>query len=133
MIVVDTNIIAYFFLNGKYTASAEDVYKKDSHWAAPFLWRSEFRNILALYVKQKIITLDDALQIMQKAEQLMKGNEYMVVSHDVLRLAGQSDCSAFDCEFVILARELALPLVTKDKKILDSFPQTAIGLEHFLD
>lgn len=33
-------------------------------------------------------------------------------------------CSAYDCEFVWLARDLRLPLVTADRKVLDAFPDT---------
>jgi len=46
MIVVDTNVIAYFWLPGEYTTFAERALNKDNEWAAPILWRSEFRNIL---------------------------------------------------------------------------------------
>ncbi len=47
MIVVDSNVLAYLYLPGEYTAAAEVLLEHDSDWAAPILWRSEFRNILA--------------------------------------------------------------------------------------
>jgi predicted nucleic acid-binding protein len=49
----------------------------------------------------------------------------MVNSLDVLRLVQQSKCSAYDCEFVALARSLNVPLITMDKQILKDFPTTA--------
>ena len=47
MIVVDSNVLASLYLPGEYTAAAEVLLEHDSDWAAPILWRSEFRNILA--------------------------------------------------------------------------------------
>ena len=56
MIVVDSNVIAYLYLPGEYTSAAEALIERDSDWAAPLLWRSEFRNILAGYLRRKAIT-----------------------------------------------------------------------------
>jgi len=44
----------------------------------------------------------------------------------VLDLASASGCSAYDCEYVALARHLDVKLITTDKQILQSFPETAI-------
>jgi predicted nucleic acid-binding protein len=62
----------------------------------------------------------------------MEGGEYSVSSLDVLRLAAQVRCSAYDCEFVALARDLNIPLVTTDKQILSDFPETAVSLDEFV-
>jgi len=53
MIVADTNIITYLLLPTTYTSSVDSLYKIDPDWAAPLLWKSEFRNVLALYLKKK--------------------------------------------------------------------------------
>ena len=50
----------------------------------------------------------------------------------VLSLSHSSGCSAYDCEFVNLAKDLDVPLVTQDKKILHNFPETAISMSQFL-
>ena len=131
MIVVDTNVIAYLLLPGDRTSQARAALRQDSEWVAPLLWRSEFRNILALYLRQKHLSLDDALQFMREAEMLMQGGEYTVASSGVLGLAASSQCSAYDCEFVALAQELGVPLVTSDRRMLAKFPATAISLNRF--
>ncbi len=132
MIVVDTNVIGYLYLTGDHAAHAERAFVKDSLWAAPLLWRSELRNVLALYVRKKYLGLPDAQQIMEEALGLMRGREYEVASHQVLGLAAASACSAYDCEFVALARDLDVRLVTVDKQILHQFPDVAISLEKFV-
>ncbi len=131
MIVVDTNVIAYLLLGGDKTPAARAVYQQDANWAAPLLWRSEFRGVLAIYLRQGILTLDAALAFMTEAEALMQGAEYQVDSTRVVRLLHESRCSAYDCEFVALAQHLNVPLVTSDAQILNAFPETARSIESY--
>jgi hypothetical protein len=42
-----------------------------------------------------------------------------------------SGCTGYDCEFVVLARDLDIKLVTLDRQILKCFPGTAIALSEF--
>lgn len=131
MIVVDTNVIAYLFLQGEQTKLARSVYMRDSEWSAPLLWRSEFRNILALYIRKKILNYETALMMIQEAELLMESREFHVSSFDVISLVSASGCSAYDCEFVALAEELKTVLVTSDKQLLKKFPGRAVSLKKF--
>ena len=126
MIVVDTNTIAYLYLPSDHAEAIARVLVKDAHWIAPMLWRSEFRNILAVYMNRDFLTLSEALDIQQRAEYLLDGNEYAVDSHSVLRLAQESTCSAYDCEFVCLAQSTHSKLVTADKNPLRAFPDLAV-------
>jgi predicted nucleic acid-binding protein len=131
MIVVDTNILAYLYLQGEHTKQTEKALIKDPEWVAPVLWRSEFRNVLAYYTRSKILKLDESLRIMNEAEILMSGGEYDISSIEVLSLAELSGCSAYDCEFIALATDLKVPLVTSDSKILKAFKGTAMSLQEF--
>lgn len=131
MIVADTNIIAYLFIAGEHTPQVKKVLRKDSEWIAPLLWRSELRSVLTLYLRKGLILIPDALQLMEEAETLMRDGEYEVTSTQVLNLVAGSRCSAYDCEFVALAQELGVPLVTSDSRILSEFPSTAISPEDF--
>ncbi len=132
MIITDTNVISYLLLPTPYSDSVDELYKTDSDWAAPLLWKSEFRNILALYLRKRIITLDKAIQLQDTAESLMILNEFDVSSSQTLSLVNESNCSAYDCEFVALAHHLNTRLVTQDKKILREFPATATSVSDFL-
>ena len=131
MIVVDTNVIGYLFLSSNQSLSAERALQKDIEWAAPVLWRSEFRNVLALYMRKNIIDLEQAQIIMNIALKLLKDREYQVPSSEVLRLASESKCSAYDCEFIAVANDLKVPLVTVDKQLLREFPSVAVSLSAF--
>lgn len=133
MIVVDTNIIAYLWIPGVYTIQVEQVLDKDADWVALLLWRSEFRNVLAGYIRHYLLTFEVAIQIANEVEAQMQDKEYPVSSTQVLKLVEKSACSAYDCEFVTVAQELDIPLVTTDKKILAEFPTIAIDIAQFLD
>jgi len=133
MIVVDTNIISYVYLASPYAQQAEQALCKDAHWVAPYLWRSEFRNVLAQYLRHNRLSLTDAQQIMDAALHLMQGREYNIASTHILKLVAQSPCSAYDCEFVALAQDLNAPLVTLDKQIIRQFPEIALSLETFTE
>jgi len=58
VIVADTNLIAYLVIHSEFTSLAERVLALDGEWAAPLLWRSEFRNLLARYLRRGDISFD---------------------------------------------------------------------------
>ena len=128
MIVVDTNIIAYLLIPGPWTEAAEDLLQADPVWAAPPLWRSEFRNILAGYLRRGTLSFQQTLALQSTAESLLAGHETSVDSRAVLELVRGSDCTAYDCEFVALARQSGSVLYTLDTKLLAAFPDMAKAL-----
>ena len=132
MIVVDTNLIGYLFLASDHSDLAENVLQRDTEWAAPLLWRSELRNVLATQVRTGRLALGDAQAIIAQAEELLRGLEFSVTSREVLRLAAASGCTAYDCEFIALANDLGVPLVTVDRQLLAQFPKTAITMDNFV-
>ena len=131
MIVVDSNTIIYLHVYSEKTELAVRTLQKDPHWVAPPLWESEFRNVLAGYIRRHILKLDDTKRIMKSALQTMEGREILPPSDLVLDLVAASDCSAYDCEYVALAKRLEVKLVTSDHKILRNFPETAIDIGAF--
>jgi len=125
LIVVDTNLLAYLLLPGAKTSLAEALLLDHPQWAAPPLWRSEWRNVLATYLRRDLLNLPAALALMEKAEAILSAHEQSVSSEQVLALASSSRCSAYDCEFVAAAQQLGVPLVTEDRMILSAFPVEA--------
>lgn len=126
MIVIDTNILAHFWLPSDHTELCEQLFQWDPEWVAPLLWKSEFRNVVILYMRKKLIGLPEAIQLTEKAENQMKNREFHVNSVRVYSLADKSGCSSYDCEFISLAEELGVKLVTMDKQILHSFPERSV-------
>ena len=132
MIITDTNVIVYLFFQGEWTSQSRAALIKDPDWVAPYLWRSEFLNVLATYLRNKMMATNLANRIIRVAETLMQGREYMVPSADVLELVNETGCSAYDCEFAALAKGMNSTLLTTDKKLVSSFPGTAVHLIDFV-
>jgi predicted nucleic acid-binding protein len=127
MIVVYSSVIASLWVPNDMDELAYKVLKRDPEWIAPMLWRSEFRNVLALYLRKALLELPDVLQAMQEAEELMEPNTFNVNSVQLLQFVHRSNCSSYDCEFVALADDLGIQLVTFDKRICREFPKIAIN------
>jgi predicted nucleic acid-binding protein len=122
MIVVDTNVVAYLLLPGPQTAAAEALLESQPTWAAPPLWRSEWRTVLCGYLRRGSLSREQVIALQLQAETLVIGHEEPVQSEAVLQLAASSGCSAYDCEFVVAAQQLDAPLVTADCALLKAFP-----------
>ena len=132
MIVVDTNVIAYLFIKGERTQSAQRLLTYHSDWAVPALWRHEFLNILATFVNHGGGNTTDALILWQKAHSLMANRELEVSLSDTLILATTSKISAYDAQFITLAKNLGCPLITEDKKLHKIFAE-AKSMQDFLE
>ena len=131
MIVADTNLILYLHISSDLSPVALRVLRKDSHWITPPLLQSEFRNALAGYMRRGM-SLAMAQEIMKNALQVMEERQVIPNSNRVLALAAINPCTAYDCEFVALAEQLGIPLVTADKQLIKVFPDIAISLEDFV-
>ena len=121
-------VLAYLLLPYEFSPQADSLFRRDPEWVAPILWRSEFRNLLAGYVRRKTLTFDEVLKVQAEAEALLAGNEHEVDSRRVLELVRDSNCSAYDCEFIALAVRLGTKVVTMDGKMLKEFLQHAMAL-----
>ncbi len=131
MIVADTNLIVYLYITGDQTPLAQEVLAKDAYWIVPPLWQSEFRNVLAGYIRRGM-ELTKAKQILKDALDTLAQHQVAPSPDLVLDLIAESDCTAYDCEFLALARQLDVPLVTADKQLLLRFPSLATSLEAFV-
>lgn len=132
MIVVDTYILAHFWLPSDQSQLSDEVFDKDPEWVAPVLWKSEFRNVVSLYLRKELIDIAKAIMVMEKVETQMRDHQFDVNSTLVLDLVSRSACSSYDCEFVGLAEDLNIKLLTLDKKILREFPDVALHPDAFL-
>jgi predicted nucleic acid-binding protein len=132
VIVVDSNVVAYYWINGPLTGAAQQLRAKDPEWHVPLLWRSELRSILTGYLRDGTLNARQIAQVMAAAEATFADREHLVASEKVFAIVGESKLSAYDAEFVALAEVLAVPLVTADRAVLEAFPGRALTMQAFV-
>jgi predicted nucleic acid-binding protein len=128
VIIVDANVLAIFYLPGPQTDDALRLAEREPEWASSALVRHELRSVLANHMQQRGLKLPLALAIMESAEQMLSGRFFELSSLEVLALAEQSGCSAYDCEYVLLAQQFGVPLVTDSRQLQKQFPRIATPL-----
>ncbi|MGH7935720.1 MAG: type II toxin-antitoxin system VapC family toxin [Chthoniobacterales bacterium] len=130
---MDTNIICLRWLPASETAWADALLQRDPEWATALLWRWEFRNALTGYIRRGTLTTKTAATICGQAESSMSRHEMDASADEVFDLVSKSTCTAYDCEFVAIAREHGLRLITADRHILREFPHIAVTISEFLE
>jgi predicted nucleic acid-binding protein len=133
VIVADVNLVAYLLIEGEHTEASQSVLARDPEWAAPLLWRSEWRNVLAGYLRRGQLELSEVMERLALAEALLRGREFAVESERVMELVHRSSLSAYDCEYVALADQLGVPLVTNDARLVAAFPGRVVALGDFVE
>lgn len=131
MIVVDVNVIAYLLIQGEKTADAQAVRQLDPDWYVPDLWRDEWLNILATYVRQRGIALVTAKELWQTAVDLFAGYEQRADPLTVLDLASRFGISAYDAQYLAVATALGAKLMTEDQALCRAAPQQTITLRDY--
>jgi len=128
MIVVDTNVMVYLLTGSGPADRAANLLNDDSEWAAPPLLLSELRNVMVGLLRRAEIQPRDALDICEDAEAVLGDRIAPVPSEAVLEAAIEGSMSAYDAEFVVLARRLGVPLISADQAILQGAPDVAVPL-----
>ncbi len=131
MIVVDTNVIVYALIEGDKTALAESVATKDPNWVVPPLWRHEFLNVLVTCIRGGVIDVRQAESLWHTALGLLVRAEREVDGGAVLDLAAEHKISAYDAQYIALARRLETQCITEDRRLARTFPETAISMASF--
>ena len=125
-IVADTNVLIELFLPTTNADSVQHWRAVDKDWRLPSLWICEFRHIHLKYLRAGLLVLSNALENLEVAERLFLSQTVQVDSAEAPQLADSHGCSSYDAEFVVLAQQLACPLLTFDRKLLQLFPQVAV-------
>ncbi len=132
MIVVDSTIIAARILTSALTSKAKQVEEKDPVWIVPVLWRYEFQNILATSIKARQITAYHAWDVWQRVSDILVENESEPSPAKVIDLIAQYGITAYDGQFIALAMEMEVPLITEDRELRGKFPRFAVSMDKFL-
>ena len=122
MIVVDVNVVAYFLIEGEKTGVARDLLRRDPDWRLPALWRHEYLNVLAAFTREGGATIAEAKTLWRRGIELFGPREQNVDMESALALATENRISAYDAQYIALARQLQTVCVTEDQRLLVTFP-----------
>ncbi len=130
MIVPDATIVsAFLFPKDDFHQMALTVRDKDPDWHCPELVFSEVRSVgLKHYRKGDV--LDSVIARCNLVAATV--SVYRMHSFSVLQIAVEGDLWVYDAEYVALARQLNVALVTTDQPLRDRFPALAVSPEDFL-
>jgi predicted nucleic acid-binding protein len=120
VIVVDTNIIAYFIIDTNQSAAARRALRQDTEWMLPPRWRSEFRSVLHKRIGAGLLELEEAGRLHARAVMKFGAFERQPDTRRVLRFAREYKIDVYDAEFVALADEYEVALLTADEASLAS-------------
>jgi predicted nucleic acid-binding protein len=131
VIVVDVNVVAYFLVEGDRTAAARDLARRDPDWRLPSLWRHEFLNVLATFAREGGATVTEARILWRRAVDVFESREQGVDMESALVLAAENRISAYDAQYIALARQLQTVCITEDRRLLRIFPALTHTMQAF--
>ena len=130
MIVVDTNVMVRLLEGGEAGADAALLFESDPEWAAPPLLLSELRNVLLGAVRRGDVGPYQANSMCDQAAEILDGRITPVDGSRVIDTALECELTAYDAEFVVLARQLGVPLATWDGDILKGAADVAVSVRN---
>jgi predicted nucleic acid-binding protein len=130
--VVDAHIISLMTFPGRFSSTVSRLHEENPQWVAPALWKADFLNILALYYRKGMIDYSQAAIALDVAERLIGAREHAADAKAIMEVIVNSNCSAYDCEFIVLAKKLATKVITYNKKLIEEFPDLALTPEEYL-
>jgi predicted nucleic acid-binding protein len=86
---------------------------------------------MATLARLEILDPSQVLQVWQRAVQWLARAERPVDHAAALRLAMDHQISAYDAQYLILARQLGIPCVTEDRQLQRGFPDLAMSMAAF--
>ena len=129
MTVVDAGVLAALTMDAPNTPAARALFLEDPDWAAPPLWRSDFRRILFNKVRLKLMTEGQARAAYEMACEIVGENEREPDTTMVIETARSLGIDLYDAEYLAVARELGIRYVTSDDDVAQAIPHHATRLQ----
>ena len=132
MIVVDANVLVFTLLQGEKTEQALKLRAHDPIWRVPAVWRYEFSNVLATYVRAAGMPEADSLRWLDQAMRSFAPLELDLNPRQALEMANRYRLTAYDAQYIALAAVLGVPCVTEDGALRKKVPGLARSMSEIL-
>jgi predicted nucleic acid-binding protein len=128
LIVVDANVVAFAFIAGEKTELARALKERDPDWRLPRIWREELASVLATQVRAGRLKRDAALGVYDEALTALLVGETEADPLLALELATDLGISAYDAQYLALARQLGVSCVSEDGHLRRADPSRVLTL-----
>ena len=119
VIVVDASVVAYLLIEGELTDVARELYRVDSDWVTPPILNHEILSILAAVGTEE--QSSHSVEVIWRDVRALLGTRQQVPDPvNSLRLAVEFGISGFDAQYLSLAQQLNLPLITGDARLIEA-------------
>jgi len=132
MIVVDATVVSFLFIEGEMTQSAKELFQRDAEWVTPPILNHEMLSILAV--------IGSADQVVEPLEEVWRQIRSLIGARQqvpdpllALRIAIELKISGVHGQYLALAEQLNLPLVTEDIKLRELAPHRCFSIDQALN
>jgi hypothetical protein len=132
MIVVDSTVVTFLFLEGELTEAVKELHRIDPDWVTPPILNHEMLNILAV-VGTADKTVAPMEEIWRGIRALIGPRQQVPDPLRSLRLAIELHVSGYEAQYFALAEQLNIPLVTEEKRLLELVPGRCLSIERVLN
>jgi|SRR5580658_3880252 predicted nucleic acid-binding protein len=128
MLAVDANVVAYLLIEGEHSKAARAIWVADPDWRLPALWHHEFLNVLATLGRTRNVARSELVETWRTAHALLANADHEIDGESALVIALDHRLSAYDAQYVAVARALKTHLVTEDQKLRRALPDETSSL-----
>jgi predicted nucleic acid-binding protein len=131
VIIADTNLLVCLLVEADQTQGARACAARDPFWQAPGIWRHEFINALSQHVRLRGLRIQDAMEALAVADELVDTTTLRGFDERVIAVASSLAIASYDAEFLVAAEIADVPLVTADKRLVEASKGRAISIADF--
>jgi predicted nucleic acid-binding protein len=132
MIVADASVVTFLFLEGELSGIAREIFMIDSEWITPPILNHEMLNIFAAVgsVEGNVQGMEE---LWREARVVLGARQQIPDPQRSLRLAIETGISGYQAQYLALAHQLRLPLLTTDLLLLDLLPKKTCRPEVYME
>lgn len=133
MIVIDANILIYALIECDNSRLIPQLREKDADWRTTELCRHEILNVLTTYQRRGVLSLAQCRELLSYANQFLAQAQCEVNFAASLDTAAKHGISGYDAQYVALATNLSIPLISEDRKVRQAVPEIVMSMQQFVD
>jgi predicted nucleic acid-binding protein len=132
MIVADASLVTFLFLEGELSGVVREIYLLDHDWITPPILNHELLNIFAALGASEG-DVQGMEELWREARGLLGSRQQIPDPLRSLRLGIELGVSGYQAQYLALADQLRVPLLTVDQRILELLPKKTCTPQEYLE